>query len=141
MEYKEITTHTGMLFKKKYKQVLEYITDIKKAKVRQKISQQVFDSEDSISDNAKLISLLLTIFSKLYAADFDKSKLDKVDKIIIDSLIDIVQTTKTRFSTQFEKEGYSLLSKLLQRQQQIDNIISSVYSTKIINEGIKNEYI
>jgi len=123
----------GLLFKKVFQPKLSTLTNLKKGRARQRINKEVFDPEDAIADNAKLLSLLMSIFIKLYDAQFNLDNLDPADKLIIDSWIEIAKNTDTRFTDQFQSEGYSLLTKLLSRQSSIAKIIEEEYNNKEAN--------
>ena len=128
MKYKESTKQYGPLIKRVYKQENSELTNLKKGKVRQQINDSIFDPEDSIADNSKLIALVMMILVKLYNVGFDINQLSQEDRNMIDSWANLFANTTTRFSIQFDEEGEELFTKLFNRQQQIANYIPEAYS-------------
>jgi len=124
MKYVETKKHNGMLVEKAVKKVLddEPKSD-KKSLVRKAIQDEVFDAEDSIADNAKMISLLLTMISRMYDALPATTKNNIVDKTTIDYVLTKFANVQTRADVQFAQEGSSLIDKLLDRQATIGHLV------------------
>ena len=92
---------------------------------RKKIQDEVFDDSDSIADNAKMISLLLTVISRMYdiMPTEQKDLLKADDKAMIEYAFNKFHTTNTRADTLYAQEGNSLIDTLMKRQSDINLII------------------
>jgi len=92
---------------------------------RKKIQDEVFDDSDSIADNAKMISLLLTVISRMYdiMPIEQKNLLKADDKVMIEYAFDKFRTTNTRADTLYAQKGNSLIDTLMKRQSDINLII------------------
>jgi len=101
---------------------------------RKDINDNIFDSEDAIADNAKLISLLLSITTRMYEIipDTQKDLLDPNDRDIIEFAFNEFKNISTRADRQFQDEGIALISKLYERQDKIGNIINPDKTGKIL---------
>jgi len=97
-----------------------------KTKMRKSIQENVFDDRDAIADNAKMISLLLTLTSKVYSIlpKEQKDLLSVEDKTVIEYVFEQFKLTNTRADIQFQKEGVAMIDKLLNRQELIGKIIN-----------------
>ena len=126
--YKIVNKQEGMLAKKAVRKTYdtEESTD-KKAFIREAIQKEVFDEQDAIADNAKMISLLTTVMSRMYdiIPAADKDNLDPNDRAVIEQVFTKFKTTETRADVQFAIEGPTLIDKLLNRQGTIGNIIKN----------------
>ena len=93
----------------------------KKSKHRLAIQEQVFDNADSIADNAKIASLLLTVISRIYdiIPSSQKDNLDQNDRDMIEYTFNKFANTNTRADIQFATEGLALVDRLLDRQAAI----------------------
>ena len=93
--------------------------------VRYKIHKQVFDIYDSVADNAKMISLIFSIIMRIWEAlpDDVKSSINEDDVQVIEYAISQFKNIKTRADVQFEKEGLSLIDKLVTRQSKIGKLV------------------
>jgi len=96
-----------------------------KYKNRKQINEEVFDTEDAVADNAKMISLLMSIVSRIYSIipESEKNDLDPIDRDIIEYSIEKFKEIQTRADKQFQVEGSSLIDKLFERQNTIGNIL------------------
>ena len=97
----------------------------KKMKVRHQIESEVFDLHDSVADNAKWLSLLTTLMSRMYDTftDTQKGRLSTEDKALIEEVFGIFKSTNTRGDVQFSKEGPAMIEKIMNRQAQIGEIV------------------
>lgn len=114
------------LFKKAYKEELNEPDSSLKAKQRYKIEKQVFDTQDSVADNAKMISLMITLLSRFYDSftDTQKNRIPQEDKALIEYLFSKFAETNTRADVQFSQEGgQTMVDKLLDRQAKIGEIV------------------
>jgi len=95
-KYVKTNTTKGMLVTPAIKKVLDSTpkTD-KKSFQRERISNEVFDLEDSVADNAKMISLLISMISRLYPL-INTTALAVNDKALIDAVMAEFATTNTR---------------------------------------------
>jgi len=127
MFYKDALKKDGMLFTKAVKKVYsDTISTDRKDFIRKDIQDEVFTIEDSVADNSKTISLLLTIVSRMYEAmnPTDKANIPPADVATIDYVINSFKTVQTRADIQFAAEGPALVDKLLARQGKIGEIVS-----------------
>ncbi len=131
MNYIEKVRKNNLLVKKYYEQVLDRISNPRKGKVRKEIREKIFDLEDAIADNNKLIMLAMTILLKFYFASFDKNDLSKEDVEIIETWAKTMAKRETRFNEQFQEEGEKLINKLFNRQEEIAEIIKKIYSGEV----------
>ena len=120
------TIKRGALLSKGVQEVQD--SEIKRSKKdlsRLDIQDTVFDNADSIADNAKMISLLLTTISRMYdiMEDTQKDKLSTDDRNMIEYTFSKFASTNTRADIQFATEGVTFIDKLLNRQAQIGAII------------------
>jgi hypothetical protein len=109
-------------FQKAVLEVFEKDTS-SKGIIRKTINEEVFDLNDSVADNAKMISLLLSMLKRLYAVNFDTASLSSTDKGTIDYVINKFDTIQTRADVQFAKEGSSMIDKIMDRQALVGSII------------------
>ena len=126
--YETIMKQEGMLTKKAIKKTYkEEVRSDKKAFIRKEIADQVFDDQDAIADNAKMISLLITVISRLYDVMDAPSKalLDPNDKAMIEYVFSKFKTVNTRADVQFATEGIALVDRLMDRQGTIGTIITT----------------
>ena len=127
--YETIMKREGMLAQKAIKKTYkEEVRTDKKAFIRKEIADQVFDDQDAIADNAKMISLLITVVSRLYDVMDDSSKalLDANDKAMIEYTFNKFKTVNTRADVQFATEGIALVDRLMDRQGTIGTITTTV---------------
>jgi len=126
VKYEIINKQKGMLVTKAVKAVMDDTpkTD-KKYRVRKEINEKVFDLDDSVADNSKMISLLTTVLSRIYDVlpDTEKDNLNADDRAMIEYMFSKFKTTNTRADVQFATEGVSLIDKLLDRQADIGTIV------------------
>jgi len=126
MPFKEIKTTKGAFVKKALVEEFDNSpkTD-KKTKVRKEIQEQVFDDRDAIADNAKMISFLITLTSRMYdiipAEQKDLLKAD--DKDLIEHIFAKFRITNTRADIQLQEEGTVLIDRLLERQADIGKLV------------------
>ena len=125
--FKEVKfTPDGIRYQKAIKEEINSLpsTD-KKARVRYEIETEVFDLHDSVADNAKWLSLLTTLLSRMYGTftDTQKNKLSTEDRALIEGVFTMFATTNTRGDVQFTQEGPAMIQKIMQRQAQIGEIV------------------
>ncbi len=127
-EYKKTRIRKGMRVQTAYSPVLDTTpkTD-KKTVARAKINEEVFDLQDAVADNAKMISLLMSTVKRIYEALPDDTKDNIQDKEMIESMIQVFDTTQTLADVQFEVEGDAMVQKIFERQGQIGSIVKQVY--------------
>jgi len=130
MEIREdyIKTKGGVL-KKVFKESPASFPNNKKYKLRKTINEQVFDLYDSVADNAKMISLLFVLISRIWEVlpDDIKNKLDSTTKQMIDYAIQKYHSIQTRADIEFELNGKELIDKLMDRQHQIGQLFKEIY--------------
>jgi len=90
----------------------------KKYRMRKRINEEVFDIDDSVADNAKMISLMMTMMRKIYDI-IDTSALSTSDKALMDYAFNKHKSTETLADKIYSAEGDSLVDKLIDRQSQI----------------------
>ena len=115
------------MFKKGVEEVLAPLATDTKSKQRLEIQDQVFDNADSIADNAKMISLLISVVRRMYEImpETQKADLDSDDRTMIEYTFSQFASTQTRADVQFAVEGLALIDKLLARQGQVGTIVAS----------------
>lgn len=115
------------LFKRGYVNVQDTnIKTDKKSEIRYKIEQEVFDLEDSVADNAKMISLIISVLYRVYdiIPEEQKKLMTDEDKSIIEAVFSNFKNISTRADVQFKQEGVEMVSRILDRQHKIGTIIS-----------------
>jgi len=97
----------------------------KKGLARYKIHKQVFDIYDSVADNAKMISLLFSLVSRIWSVmpNTQKNKLSQDEVDMINYVVNKFKEIRTRADVEFEKEGMNLIDKLMERQKKIGEIV------------------
>jgi len=115
--------------KKVYKGVVEQLntnpSKTVKSNNRFKIQEEVFDIEDSVADNAKMISLLMTTLSRVYGV-LDESQKDAIpaaDKSLMEAMFAKFETTQTNADNMVALEGLTGMERLLNRQGKIGQIL------------------
>lgn len=124
--YKQTTKINGALRSNAVTEVLDQEPKAdKKSLSRLQIQEEVFDNSDSIADNAKMISLMMTLVSRIYDVldDTQKDNLSTDDRNLIEYTFNKFSNTNTRADVQFASEGITLIDKLLDRQASIGNIV------------------
>ena len=123
--FKEVKITDGISYKKGVAEELSPPSSDKKMKVRHQIESEVFDLHDSVADNAKWLSLLTTLMSRMYDTftDTQKGRLSTEDKALIEEVFGIFKSTNTRGDVQFSKEGPAMIEKIMNRQAQIGEIV------------------
>jgi len=128
MKYKETIEKQGLLFKRKYKQELDSISDTKKGKARKRINSELFDIEDSLADTTKMLFLVIAMLKRLYDVNFDVNQLSQNDKDMIEYALNKYSEITTWLDVKINKEGITLIDKLANRQNNLANIIEEVYN-------------
>lgn len=126
MELKEIkTTENGVNYKKKVAEVPSEPSADSKSFIRYKIKKEVFDTEDSLADTTKWLSLLTTVVSNMYSIldDSQKVKLDENTRNMIEYAYTKFKETNTRGDVQFAEEGTEMIDKIFTRQAQVGEIV------------------
>ncbi len=122
----QTTKKSKYLYTKSVKEVLsdEPKTDTKSLK-RLKIQDEVFDDKDAIADNAKILSLFLSMFNKVWATlpQSQKDTMDPLDVQMIDYFKTKFDSTNTNADYIFQTEGVELINRLLDRQADIGIIL------------------
>ena len=128
MKYKETIEKHGLLFKRKYKQELDSISDTKKGKARERINSELFDIEDSLADTTKMLFLVIAMLKRLYDANFDINQLSQDDKNMIEYALNKYSNITTWLDVKSNEEGMTLIDKLADRQNNLADIIKEVYN-------------
>jgi uncharacterized protein YeeX (DUF496 family) len=122
-KYKKTVIVEGALRTSAIKEIpTEHILDRKKGAKRKEINEEIFDIDDSVADNSKMISLLLSILNNIYSALPADAKANIQDKEVIESVLSEFNS-KANFSTKLSTEGAELAQKLFDRQEQISTIV------------------
>ncbi len=130
-EIKEtVTTKDGLYYKKAIQEipVPSESGNIKKGLARKRIQEEVFDLPDSIADNAKMISLLMSVIKRIYEALPTTTKNKIKDKEMIEEMIKVFDNIQTLADVQFAQEGDVMIQKIFDRQAKIGDIIKDVYN-------------
>jgi hypothetical protein len=102
----------------------EYATS--KMQARKRIGDEVFNSYDAIADNAKWLSILTTLVSRIYDAMPETQKVEMAteDRQLIEYAFSKFSASATRADVQVSEEGPTVvIDKLLDRQVKIGEII------------------
>jgi len=124
MEYKKDTKVKGALRTPVITEVpTEKTLPFQKGQERSQI-ESIFDLNDSVADNAKMISLIMTTISRMYDSftATQKDRIPQEDRDVIEYTFATFAQTETRADVQFTTEGITLIDKLLNRQGQIGDI-------------------
>jgi len=126
MAYKEVKIINGALVSTGLKKVPD--TEVRRDKkvfARKKIEEEVFDIEDSVADNAKMISLLMSFVSRLYSIipDEQKANLDVADKDLIEYTINKFAGTTTLSDYNLSTKGTEVVDNLMLNQEKIKKIV------------------
>jgi len=128
MKYIEkMVSSDGVQYTKKIVEESEELPNTKKNRQRRQIQDEVFDVEDAIADNAKMISLLTTMLNRLYGVmpEEQKSLLDTDDRNLIEYALNKKSSIATRADVQFFQEGaVPMIDKLFERQAKIGMIVA-----------------
>jgi len=116
----------GALRSPAYQEVLDVTKKVdQKTKNRYAIQEGVFDDLDSIADNAKMVSLIMSMFYRLYEAMpqevFDNLTVE--DKGAIEYAIGVFKATRTRADDLFDSEGTEFVDRMFVRQGQVGQIL------------------
>ena len=92
---------------------------------RHKIQEDVFDIEDSVADNAKMMSLMMSMFYRLYEAMPQEvyDNLSPEDKGVVEYAINAFKSTRTRADNLFDAEGTDFIDRIFERQGKIGTIL------------------
>ena len=104
----------------------------KKARLRHSINDEVFDLHDSVADNAKMISLLFALLSRIYDAlpDTVKANIPDKDREIIEYAFNRYHSIQTRADVEFAVNGINLINRLMERQSKIGELFKEIYKIK-----------
>jgi len=128
-EIKEVMkSNDGLHFKRVVRETPTYdeYDNLKKAKIREEIQEKVFDIPDSVADNAKLISLLMSVVKRMYEVMPKTSKAKIKDRDMIEGMIQVFDDTQTLADVQFSKQGGKLVQRIFKRQGDITKIAGSI---------------
>lgn len=130
--YKKVKKTNGLLVENYIEEVLTPPSKTKKAKIRHKIEEEVFDIEDSVADNSKLISLIFSLGETIYSvlSDAQKNKIPKEKRELIEYAILKFNETQTWGDLQIKEEGKLSIDTLLERQGKISKIIKGFENGK-----------
>ena len=122
---KTLQTQNGILYQTTIEEVPMVPSTSKKIMKRQEIQDEVFDLEDSVADNSKMISLMLTVMDRMYNTftETQKAKMTAEDRGMIEYMFSKFKVTETRADVQFKSEGLELVDRLLDRQATIGDIL------------------
>jgi len=130
MGYEKVYKREGLRVRAYYKEkVDEALKTDKKAQARYLIENEVFDIRDSVADNAKMISLLVSFIERIWSItpDDQKDNLSDEDREAIEYVIGKFKETITWADIQWQQEGIGFADRLLERQGKIGEIIKKVY--------------
>jgi len=124
-----------------FKKVIKEIPDEKpyshkKYQLRYKINEEVFDIHDSVADNAKAISLIFAMLSRIYNAlpASTKNKIPAEDRAMIEYAFQKYHSIQTRADVEFALgSGKELVDKIMDRQDKIGKLFKEIYGIKTKN--------
>jgi len=113
------------IYRNVYEETLQTPTTDKKFRNRAMIDEKVFDIHDSVADTAKWCSALTVAVTILYNVLDEESvkRMSPEQKALIDSLVKSLEENTTRFQSQYNEEGESLVYKILERQGEVNKIL------------------
>jgi len=126
MKYIESMKIDGALRTPSMKQIpVENEIPRSKGKNREAVETQVFDLADSVADNAKMISMLMSIVMRMWDVmpQDERDDMDPADVTMINDTFALCRVTNTRADEQFAEEGFALIEKLLGRQAKIAEVV------------------
>ena len=122
-------TSNGMMNKKKYiyKEKLSPESSSKKAGHKHDIQNDIFSLEDSVADNAKMISMAFTVLSSLYeiTSATQKAKLSTEDADFVEAVINKFKATTTQADVLYAKDGVESIDKVFDCQGQVPIILGT----------------
>ena len=123
--FTETKVQNGRVYTKAYQEKQEPKSG-KKYEKRARINNEVFDIHDSVADNAKWASILTSFIVRLYDVmpEEQKALLDPNDRAIIEYMLNGFKATNTRMDIALQQDGTDIIDRMLERQQQIANIIA-----------------
>lgn len=130
MGYEKVYKREGLRVRAYYKEKVDETLKIdKKSQARYLIENEVFDIRDSVADNAKMISLLVSFIERIWSItpDDQKDNLSDEDRQAIEYVIGKFKETITWADIQWQQEGIGFADRLLERQGKIGEIIKKVY--------------
>jgi len=117
-----------------FKKVIKEIPDEKpyshkKYQLRYKINKEVFDLHDSVADNAKMISLIFALLTRIWEAipNDIKDKMDKETREMVEYAFQKYHSIQTRADVEFLINGKELIDKLMDRQDKIGKLFKEIY--------------
>jgi len=98
-----------------------------KGVIRNTIQEEVFDIEDSVADNAKMISLLTSVVMRMWKVmpQDQKDLMDSEDVAVIDYFATAFDGVETNADKKFAVEGTNMIDKLLERQAEVGSIVEN----------------
>ncbi len=126
MKYEKAMKVKGALRTPIIKQIpIETELDKNKGKNREAVETHVFDLADSVADNAKMISMLMSIVMRMWDVmpQDERDDMDPADVTMINDTFALFRVTNTRADEQFAEEGFALIEKLLGRQAKIAEVV------------------
>ena len=123
--YKKVKKTNGLLVENYFEETLTPPSKDEKVKKRYEIEKEVFDLEDSVADNSKMISLIFSLGATIYdvLTDEQKSKIPDEKRELIEYSIQRFKDTETWGDIQVKKEGKKAIDKLLDRQKKVAEIL------------------
>jgi len=125
MKLKKVVIHDGPLKQAGFTEIIDETTKIdKKSRTRYEIQEEVFDLNDSVADNSKMISMIFSILNSMYKSmpENEKEALGK-KRSLIEYAFDKFDVTTTSADVQIEQNGKDFIDKLFSRQENISKII------------------
>jgi len=121
-----------------FKRVIKEIPDEKpyghkKYQLRYRVNEEVFDLHDSVADNAKMISLIFALLSRIWEEAIPneiKDKMDKETREMIEYAFSKYHSIQTRADVEFLINGKELIDKLMDRQDKIGKLFKEIYGIK-----------
>lgn len=108
---------------------LTHVKQLQKQKARELIAQNVQDLPDQIADNAKMISLLISVVSRIWQnlPATQRNKVPEDEAAFIDAALGIFKDVETRADKQFKKEGIAVAQRIFTREAAIANIVDNAF--------------
>ena len=123
MSYELKRVKHGMRVHNVWQVKLDKELEFSKGKIRKQIEEEIFDIEDSVADNAKLIFLLMASVKRLYKALPDNIKDNIEDKEMLDTMIDTFDKTQSVADIKYKEEGNNMITRIFDRQAKLGSIV------------------
>ena len=121
------------LFKKLVVEEPDQLPLTKKGKMRYRVNNEVFDIHDSVADNAKAISLIFALLSRIYEAlpASTKNRIPAEDRAMVEYAFQKYHSIQTRADVEFAVSGgKELIDRIMERQNKVGQLFKEIYGVE-----------